>query len=143
MLSSNMILWEYITVILAFCNRRIVSHAFAYTSFSGPSAMSTEERTMNTEQRINPKCLVRLGKTPPQALEMLQQVYGDNTVMSRTKLQTVVYDILPSCRKAVFGVWSRTCVFEWRYKRFKAGREDVEDGPRSGRPSTSRTKARS
>ena len=118
MLSSNMILWEYIAVILAFCNHRIVSHAFAYTSFSGPSAMSTEERTMNTEQRINPKCLVRLGKTPPQALEMLQQVYGDNTVMSRT------------------------CVFEW-HKRFKAGREDVEDGPRSGRPSTSRTKARS
>ena len=31
-------------------------------------------------------------------------------VMDRAKLQTVVYDILPSggrCRKAVFGVWDR------------------------------------
>ena len=33
---------------------------------------------------------------------------------------------------------SRTCAFEW-HKRFKEGREEVEDEPRSGRPSTSRT----
>ena len=44
---------------------------------------------------------------------MLQQVYGEETM-------------------------SRTHAFEW-YKRFKEGREEVEDDPRSGRPSTSRT----
>ena len=33
---------------------------------------------------------------------------------------------------------SRTLVFEW-HKRFKEGREEVEDDHRSGRPSTSRT----
>ena len=57
--------------------------------------MNTEERTINTEQRTNLKFLVRLGKTPSQALEMLKQVYGDNTM-------------------------SRTRVFEW-HKRFKKG----------------------
>ena len=34
---------------------------------------------MNTKKRINLKFLVRLEKTPSQALEMLKQVYGDNT----------------------------------------------------------------
>ena len=33
---------------------------------------------------------------------------------------------------------SRSRIFEW-HKRFKEGREDVEDDSRSGRPSTSRT----
>ena len=33
---------------------------------------------------------------------------------------------------------SHTRAFEW-HKRFKEGREEVEDDPRSGRPSTSRT----
>ena len=53
MLSMNIISWEYIAVK---CNRsflqplNFVPHAFVYTSFSGPSAMSTEELTMNTEQ---------------------------------------------------------------------------------------------
>ena len=32
---------------------------------------------------------------------------------------------------------SRTRAFEW-HKRFKEGREEVEDDPRSGRPSMSR-----
>ena len=32
---------------------------------------------------------------------------------------------------------SRTCVFKWP-KRFKKGREEVEDDSKSGRPSTSR-----
>ena len=68
---------------------------------------------MSTEQRTNLKFLVRLGKTPTEALGLLQQVYG-NEAMSR-------------CR-----------VFKW-HKRFKEGREDVEDDPRSGRPSTSKT----
>ena len=68
---------------------------------------------MATEQRINLKFLVRLGKTPSDALGMLQEVYGDETM-------------------------SRSRVFEW-HKRFKEGHEDVEDNSRSGRPSTSRT----
>ena len=33
---------------------------------------------------------------------------------------------------------SRTRIFEW-HKRFREGREDVEDDPKSGRPTTSRT----
>ena len=68
---------------------------------------------MSVEQRINLKFLVRLGKTPTEALKLLQEVYGDDT-MSRTRL------------------------FEW-HRRFKEGREQVEDDLRSGRPSTSRT----
>ena len=68
---------------------------------------------MSIEQRINLKFLVRLGKTPTEALKLLQEVYGNDT-MSRTRL------------------------FEW-HRRFKEGREVVEDDHRSGRPSTSRT----
>ena len=68
---------------------------------------------MSVEQRINLKFLVRLEKTPIEALKLLQEVYGDDT-MSRTRL------------------------FEW-HRRFKEGREKVEDNHKSGRPSTSRT----
>ena len=68
---------------------------------------------MSVEQRINLKFLVRLRKTPTEALKLLQEVYGDDKM-------------------------SRTCLFEWR-KRFKERREEVEDDHRSGRPSTNRT----
>ena len=68
---------------------------------------------MSTEQRINQKLLVRLGNSPTETLKLLQEVYGDDT-MSRTRL------------------------FEW-HRRFKEGREEVEDDHRSGRPFTSRT----
>ena len=68
---------------------------------------------MSVEQRINPKFLVRLGKTPTEALKLLQEVYGDDTML-------------------------RTRLSEW-HRRFKEGREEVEDDYRSGRPSTSRT----
>ena len=68
---------------------------------------------MSIEQRINLKFLVRLGKTPTKTFNSLQEVYGDATM-------------------------SRTLIFEW-HKRFREGREDVEDDPRSGRPITSRT----
>ena len=67
---------------------------------------------MNFEQRANLKFLVKLEKTPTEALAMLQQVYGEDA-MGRTQL------------------------FEW-HKKFKEGREDLADDPRSGRPSTSR-----
>nr|XP_061792327.1 protein GVQW3-like [Nerophis lumbriciformis] len=78
------------------------------SSVSGRQAVSTEQRT-------NLKFLVQLGKTPSEALVLLQQVYRNETM-------------------------SRSRVFEW-CKRFREGREDVEDDPRSGRPSTSRTEA--
>ena len=68
---------------------------------------------MSVEQQINLKFLVRLGKTPTVALTLLQEVYGNDT-MSRTRL------------------------FEW-HRRFKEGREEVENDQRSGMPSTSRT----
>ena len=68
---------------------------------------------MSIEQRINLKFLVQLGKTPTETFNLLQEVYGDATM-------------------------SRTRIFEW-HKRFREGREDVEDDPRSGRPTTSRT----
>ena len=68
---------------------------------------------MSVKLRINLKFLVRLGKTPTEALKLLQEVYGDDT-MSRTRL------------------------IEW-HRRFKEGREQVEDDHKSGRPSTSRT----
>ena len=67
---------------------------------------------MSIEQRINLKFLVRLGKTPTETFNLLQEVYGDATM-------------------------SRTQIFEW-HKRFREGREDVEDDPKSGRPTTSR-----
>jgi transposase len=64
------------------------------------------------EQRVNIKFCVKLGKTPTETYEILQTAYGDEAV-------------------------SRNSVFEW-FKRFKDGREDLQDDPRSGRPSTSR-----
>lgn len=65
------------------------------------------------EQRINVKFLVKLEKSATETHSLLKQVYGD-------------------------GCLSRTQVFEW-HKRFKEGRDEIEDDPRSGRPSTSTT----
>jgi transposase len=53
-----------------------------------------------------------LGKTPVETYEMLQTVCGNEAL---------------SCSN----------VFEW-FKRFKDGREDLQDDPKSGRPSASR-----
>jgi hypothetical protein len=52
-----------------------------------------------------------MGKTPTETNEMLQTVYGDEAL-------------------------SRSSVSEW-FKQFKDGREDLQDDPISGRPSTS------
>ena len=65
------------------------------------------------EQQINLKFLVCVGKTPTEALKLLQKVYGDDTM-------------------------SRTSLFEW-HRRFTERREEMEDDHRSGRPSISRT----
>ena len=76
-------------------------------------AFFSSVRRMSVEQQINLKVLVRLGKTPTEALKLLQEIYSDDT-MSSTRL------------------------FEW-HRRFKEEREKVEDDHRSGRPSASRT----
>ncbi|KAJ4447653.1 hypothetical protein ANN_09660 [Periplaneta americana] len=65
------------------------------------------------EQRVNIKFCYKLGKTATETHGMLVQVYG---------------------REAV----SRKCVYEW-FKRFREGKETIENEPRSGRPLTSRT----
>ena len=65
------------------------------------------------DQRINLKFLVKLGKCPAECLKLLKEVYGEH-VMSKTR------------------------VYEW-HKRFKSGREEVEDDHKSGRPSTAKT----
>ena len=65
------------------------------------------------EQRINIKFCVKLGKTASDTLNLLTQVYGDESL-------------------------KKTAVFSW-HKRFKEGREDVDDDDRPGRPVTHRT----
>lgn len=60
---------------------------------------------------MNTKFWFNLGKTPTQTYEMLRTVCGDETL-------------------------SRSSEFEW-FKRFIDGREDLQDGPRSGHSSTS------
>ena len=63
--------------------------------------------------RINLKFLVKLEKNPTECFKLLKEVYGKD-VMSRPR------------------------VFEW-HKRFKSGREEVENDPESERPSTTKT----
>lgn len=62
-------------------------------------------------QRLIKFC-VKLGKNGAETLQLLQQVYKEDAM-------------------------SRAMVFMW-HKRFKHGREDVEDDDRAGRASTSR-----
>ncbi|KAJ8939418.1 hypothetical protein NQ318_020873 [Aromia moschata] len=68
---------------------------------------------LQLEQRVNPKCLVKLGETFTEAYAMLKEVYGNECL-------------------------SRTQVFEW-FKRFKEGRETPEGDPRPGLPSWTKT----
>ncbi|KAJ4445043.1 hypothetical protein ANN_06842 [Periplaneta americana] len=72
-----------------------------------------DAQTVTTQQRANIKVCYKFGKAATETHGMLVQVYG---------------------REAV----SRKCVYEW-FKRFLEGKETIEDEPRSGRPSTSRT----
>ena len=69
---------------------------------------------MNDERGAKNKLeVVKLGKTPTDSLKLLQEVYGEDAM-------------------------SRPRVFEW-HKRFASGRETVQDDPKSGRPSSTRT----
>ncbi|XP_066944563.1 protein GVQW3-like [Macrobrachium rosenbergii] len=63
------------------------------------------------EARTNIKFLVKLGWKNCQIIDALHQVYGDNAPKKST-------------------------TYKW-ITRFRSGRDDVEDDPRSGRPSTS------
>jgi transposase len=67
---------------------------------------------MDHEQRINTKFCFKLQKSAKETHEMLKLVYGDAAVTMKT-------------------------VYKW-FERFRNGRELVEDGERSGSPSTSK-----
>ena len=67
----------------------------------------------NLEQKINIKFCVKIGKSANEMLALLTVAYGEYTMQK----------------------WS---VFEW-HRRFKEGREDVQEDPRSGQPKTQRT----
>jgi hypothetical protein len=64
------------------------------------------------EQRVNIKFYVKLGRTPTETYEMFQTVYGDEAL-------------------------NRSDVFQW-FKRFKDGREDLQDDARIVRSSAFR-----
>ena len=86
-----------------FCENLIKLRIFGF--FFGAK---DERRTTNQPEISRPSW-----KTPTEALKLLQEVYGDDTI-------------------------SRIHLFQW-HRRFKDGREEVEDDHRSGRPSISRT----
>ncbi|CAN7938004.1 unnamed protein product [Ixodes hexagonus] len=65
------------------------------------------------EQRYTIKFCVKLGKNGAETLEMLRKAYGDDAM-------------------------KQSQTFMW-HKRFREGRESVNDDDRSGRPSTSQT----
>ncbi|GFW48595.1 protein GVQW3 [Trichonephila clavipes] len=67
----------------------------------------------DNEQRCAIKFCFRLGHNATETFAKLQQAYGDS-------------------------VLSRAQVFWW-FKAFSEGRESIEDKPRSGRPSVSKT----
>jgi hypothetical protein len=64
------------------------------------------------EQHINIKFCAKLGKSASETLQILTKAYGADAM-------------------------KKSSVFEW-HKRFKEGREDVEDDERTGRPKTHR-----
>jgi len=65
------------------------------------------------EQRACTKFCVKLGRNGVETFEMLRTAFGEQCL---------------SC----------ACIFEL-HKRFKEGRDSVDDNPRSGRPTTSKT----
>ncbi|KAJ8935315.1 hypothetical protein NQ318_019483 [Aromia moschata] len=71
------------------------------------------ETRVQMEHQVNLKFLVKLGKSFTEAYAMLKKVYGKECL-------------------------SRTQVFEW-FKRVKERRQTIEDDPRPGGPSTSKT----
>ncbi|EGI70558.1 FLJ37770-like protein [Acromyrmex echinatior] len=68
---------------------------------------------LNLQQRVCIKFYVKNGFNGAKILEMLGNCFGSD-------------------------VLKKTTVYEW-HKRFRSGRESVEENERSGRPSTSKT----
>ena len=75
--------------------------------------MRYENGQAKVEQRCAIKYCVELGESATVTYEKLQRAYGEHSL-------------------------SRAQVFRW-HKSFLEGREQVEDEPRAGRPSTSKT----
>jgi len=95
-----------------------MSHSFQRNRGSSTSPWYTVGRKTNDknlEQRINIKFYVNIGKSASEMLALLTVAYGEYTM-------------------------KKSSVFEW-HRRFKEGREDVQDDPRSGQPKTQRTDA--
>ena len=69
----------------------------------------------NMDQQINIKFRVKIGKSASDTLALLTVVYGEYAM-------------------------KKLSVFEW-HRRFKKGREDVQDDPRIEQPKTQRTDA--
>jgi len=69
----------------------------------------------NLEQRINITFCVKIGKNASEMSTLLTVAYGEQAM-------------------------KKSSVFEWHW-RFKEGREDVQNDPRSGQPITQRTDA--
>jgi transposase len=69
----------------------------------------------NLKQRINISFCVKIGKSASETLAQLTVAYGE-------------------CARKISNV------FDWQ-GRFKEGRENVQDDPRSGKPKTQRTDA--
>ena len=67
---------------------------------------------LSTEQRLAIKFCFKAGTSATETLQMINTTYGDQAL-------------------------SRSNVFRW-YGRFRDGREDTEDDPRSGRPTECR-----
>jgi len=65
------------------------------------------------EQHVCIKFCVKLGRNGAETFEMLRTAFGEQCL-------------------------SRARIFEW-YKRFKEGRDSVDDNPQSGRRMTSKT----
>jgi hypothetical protein len=71
--------------------------------------------SLKVEKRVTVKFLAKLGKSATETYNLLMEVYGDECL-------------------------SHTQVFEW-FKKFKEGREEIKDNPRTGWPCTSKTDA--
>ena len=111
---SFSILWHYILFRTFFCQGTFFATVlWKFDKIKNFWLFFSLVRRISVEQQNNLKYLIRLGKTPTEAVKLLQKVYGNDTM-------------------------SRLCLFEW-HRKFKEGREEVEDDHRSGRPSTSRT----
>jgi hypothetical protein len=72
------------------------------------------EQSVLTEQRTDIKFLVKLGKSGQEILEMLETVYGESAMKSRT-------------------------VYKW-VVQFKEGQESIDDNTQERLPSTSRVR---